>query len=394
MKRLLLFLQLFVLSICAWSTEDIYFRYDNIQYMVISREEKTVKALYAFELEYLDDVDIITGAPLYLIVDFTGDLVIPEQVEHEGVTYTVTAIGSGGKGMAGIKHVKSVHLPNTISSLPDYAFYECREMKSLNIPQSIRRIGKYAFSKCKSWECEELDLSHLESDSIPEGLLDSCVKVKRLKLNPKTRYISRRVFKDCRSLSDISGLDNVEYMSSFDNKEFFPSSTRPSGIEDTPFLKALFDAAPDGAIIYIGHVMYSAKGGDNIETLEIKDGTTQIYTETFGHYYIKVKNLYIPSSVWKTLWAGHFKSWESLETVRIGEGIEEIERDTYSGVFEGCSNLREVILPESLKRISENAFEGFSSLSSIIIPNSVTSIGEYNQEIKGETNVEIIPVSA
>lgn len=28
------------------------------------------------------------------------------------------------------------------------------------------------------------------------------------------------------------------------------------------------------------------------------------------------------------------------------------------------------------------------------IPNSVTSIGEYNQEIKGETNVEIIPVIA
>ena len=30
----------------------------------------------------------------------------------------------------------------------------------------------------------------------------------------------------------------------------------------------------------------------------------------------------------------------------------------------------------------------------LVIPNSVTRIGEYNQEIKGETNVEIIPVSA
>ena len=28
------------------------------------------------------------------------------------------------------------------------------------------------------------------------------------------------------------------------------------------------------------------------------------------------------------------------------------------------------------------------------IPESVTCIGEYNQEIKGETNVEIIPVIA
>lgn len=35
-----------------------------------------------------------------------------------------------------------------------------------------------------------------------------------------------------------------------------------------------------------------------------------------------------------------------------------------------------------------------SSLTTITIPNSVTTIGEYNQEIKGKTNVEIIPVSA
>ena len=34
------------------------------------------------------------------------------------------------------------------------------------------------------------------------------------------------------------------------------------------------------------------------------------------------------------------------------------------------------------------------SIASVTIPDSVTSIGEYNQEIKGETNVEIIPVSA
>ena len=41
-----------------------------------------------------------------------------------------------------------------------------------------------------------------------------------------------------------------------------------------------------------------------------------------------------------------------------------------------------------------NIFENCTSLISVTIGNSVTSIGEYNQEIKGVTNVEIIPVSA
>jgi len=50
--------------------------------------------------------------------------------------------------------------------------------------------------------------------------------------------------------------------------------------------------------------------------------------------------------------------------------------------------------PYSVTSIGNSAFLNCSGLTSVTIPNSVTSIGEYNQEIKGETNVEIIPVIA
>lgn len=48
----------------------------------------------------------------------------------------------------------------------------------------------------------------------------------------------------------------------------------------------------------------------------------------------------------------------------------------------------------SVVEIEKRAFYKCSSLSSVTIPNQVTTIGEYNQEIKGVTNVEVIPVSA
>lgn len=65
-----------------------------------------------------------------------------------------------------------------------------------------------------------------------------------------------------------------------------------------------------------------------------------------------------------------------------------------SNAFEGCYRLTSVTIPNSVTSIGSGAFSGCSVLTSITIPNSVTSIGEYNQEIKGVTNVEVIPVSA
>ena len=62
--------------------------------------------------------------------------------------------------------------------------------------------------------------------------------------------------------------------------------------------------------------------------------------------------------------------------------------------FSGSSGLTSVTIPESVTNIEYYAFFNCSGLTSVTIPESVTSIGEYNQEIKGKTNVEIIPVSA
>lgn len=58
--------------------------------------------------------------------DYDGDIIIPETVVLNDVTYRVTSIGEG-------------------------AFYQCESLKSIIIPDSVTSIGDGAF-----WDCSSL----------------------------------------------------------------------------------------------------------------------------------------------------------------------------------------------------------------------------------------------
>ena len=85
-----------------------------------------------------------------------------------------------------------------------------------------------------------------------------------------------------------------------------------------------------------------------------------------------------------------FRSCSGLTSITIPNSVTSIG----NSAFRNCSGLTSVTIPNSVTSIGSAAFSGCSGLTSVTIPNSMTSIGEYNQEIEGVTNVEVIPVSA
>lgn len=76
-----------------------------------------------------------------------GELVIPATVEHEGVTYTVVAIGD--KAFWGCDEITSITLPTTVTEIGDYAFYQCKGIEgTVTIGEEMLRIGRSAFYGC------------------------------------------------------------------------------------------------------------------------------------------------------------------------------------------------------------------------------------------------------
>ena len=81
-------------------------------------------------------------------------------------------------------------------------------------------------------------------------------------------------------------------------------------------------------------------------------------------------NIEIPNSV-KEIGIRSFRDCISLTNIEIPDGVEHIQDMT----FYGCTNLTEVKIPDSVTSIGNIAFAYCTSLTEVKIPNSVTYIG-------------------
>ena len=125
-----------------------------------------------------------------------------------------------------------------------------------------------------------------------------------------------------------------------------------------------------------------------LTSVTIPNSVTSIGGSAFS-YCSGLTSITIGNSVTSIGYAA-FISCSGLTTITIPNSVTSI--GDYAFMY--CSKLTSITIPNSVTSIGNYAFSYCFKLTSVTIPNSVTSIGEYNQEIKGVTNVEIIPVSA
>ena len=80
--------------------------------------------------------------------EYSGDVVIPETVTYNGVTYSVTSLGDDC--FNGCKRLTSITIPNSVTSLGDCCFFGCSSLTSITIPNSVTSLGDFCFNRCYS----------------------------------------------------------------------------------------------------------------------------------------------------------------------------------------------------------------------------------------------------
>ena len=105
-----------------------------------------------------------------------------------------------------IKQMITIEIPDTVTEIGSYAFYEFNNVEKINIPNSVTSIGESAFARC----------FNLASITIPGSVASigkeafwDCSGLTSITMSKGVTNIGERAFCDCSSLTSITIPDGV-----------------------------------------------------------------------------------------------------------------------------------------------------------------------------------------
>lgn len=105
---------------------------------------------------------------------YSGDVVVPATIEHNGTTYTVTTIGNHAFYSS---KVTSVKLPNTITTMHERSFWYAKELTTVNIPASVKNY-----------------IGSSSDGSIMQSIFNHCTKLKYVTLEEGLTVLADNMF--------------------------------------------------------------------------------------------------------------------------------------------------------------------------------------------------------
>ena len=250
-------------------TELPIFEDDGINYIITSYEDL--------------EVEVSAG-------DYTGEITVPETVTYSGKTYAVTSIGE--YAFYNCSSLTSVTIGDAVTSIGNYAFYYCSSLASVNIPDAVISIGEYAFSECRSLTSVTIGDA---VTSIGKSAFNYCISLTSVTIGDAVTSIGRSAFYLCTSLTSINIPDAVTSIGS-------------------------------AAFCYCS----------SLTSINIPDAVTSIESSAFSSC-TGLTSITIPDAV-TSIGSSAFYNCTGLTSVTIGDAVTSIG----SSAFNYCSSLADI----------------------------------------------------
>lgn len=232
--------------------------------------------------------------------------------------------------------LRSVKIPNSVSSIGESAFRRCSNLQSVVIPNSVTSIDKNAF-----WGCINLKSINIPNSvvSIGELAFAGCINFESILVPNSVTYIGKSAFRSCHNLCSI----------------ILPNSI--TVLEDTIFgdCKKLQSIDIPNSVKTIGNCAFG--GCESMTSVTIPNSVTDFGWFAF-HNCSNLVSLSIPNSV-TTIGNGAFEGCVNLTSLVIPNSVTKIgslEEQYVTPIIYGCKNLQRLTIPRNIKNVTEWTF--------------------------------------
>ena len=240
-----------------------------------------------------------------------------------------------------------------IQSIPSHLCYELKSLNTIIIPNSATSIGDFAFSSCTG--LTEVTIGNSVTE-IGTCAFSSCTGLTKVTIPNSVTKIGNEVFSSCTGLKKV--IWNARYIWDLTTTPY------PLFFECDRLTEFVFGEEVE---IIPNHL---CEGFESLKTIVIGNSVTKIGYEAFAGC-TGLTEVTIPNSVTE-IGSGAFDSCTGLTTVTMGNSMKNIG----SSAFAGCTGLTKVTIPNSVTFIGTWAFKDCSGLAAVTIGNSVNSMGD------------------
>ena len=312
-------------------------------------------------------------------------------------------------------------IPDSVTSISDFAFYGCTGLTSITIPESVTSIGSCSFGACTSLKsitipesvtsigsCSFDGCTSLESITIPESVTNigscsfgGCTSLKSITIPESVTSIGAMAFRGCTGLTSIAipeSVTSIEFWA-FSDCTGLTSVTIPQGVTSIGW-GAFYGCIGLTSITIPESVTsisdYAFPCCSALKGIWVDANNPYYSNDASGVLFNKSKtdlicapgkisgNYTIPESVTR-IGSGAFYGCSELEGIWVDTNNPNYSSDAAGVLFN--KNKTELIcapgkingkytLPESVTSIGEGAFHGCTGLTSVTIPDGVTTIGK------------------
>ena len=279
-----------------------------------------------------------------------------------GICYNITSHNTVGVDENGQKYKGRIVIPSQVTINGDtykvtkihaFAFQNCSRLTSVEIPNSVTSIGLGAFEGCSS----------LTSVKIPNSVTS----------------INWSVFEGCSSLTSVTIGNSVETIGSraFCGCKMLRSVTIPNSvteIEKEAFLGChnLISITIGNRVAYIEEdAFYDCR---SLNAVHITDLSAWCRIKFFEGFFTKTSN---PLAFAKDL----YLNGEKVTNLIIPDDVRRIENDA----FKNCKSITSITIPDNVTFVGEKAFSGTAWYDNH--PNGLMYVGKVLYAYKGNMSV-------